>query len=142
MTHYVEVNSLGQVLEQGFTNMAFDNLKNLQPNKLFIEVSSQLDKTQLHRWTGEEFIVMDTQPSDVHVFNYKTLEWERDDLTAWLSVKTKRDGLLSETDWVSLRGQETGQGVSPEWLAYRQALRDITNQNDPENIQWPVPPTA
>lgn len=27
-----------------------------------------------------------------------------------------------------------------QWLIYRQALRDITNQVDPDNIIWPVKP--
>lgn len=29
-----------------------------------------------------------------------------------------------------------------QWASYRQALRDITTQSDPFNIQWPVPPGA
>jgi hypothetical protein len=30
--------------------------------------------------------------------------------------------------------------MTPEWIAYRQALRDITDQQDPFNIIWPIKP--
>ena len=33
-----------------------------------------------------------------------------------------------------------GTAVPQPWLDYRQALRDITKQPDPMNIDWPTPP--
>ena len=50
--------------------------------------------------------------------------------------------VIKTTDWAVLRAADQGEPVSPEWLAYRQALRDVTAQADPLNIAWPVAPAA
>jgi hypothetical protein len=55
------------------------------------------------------------------------------------AVRTKRDGLLAETDWMAL----TDVTMSAEMTTYRQALRDITTHaNFPslEEADWPVKP--
>lgn len=54
----------------------------------------------------------------------------------WKQVRTHRDKLLNETDWWGV----SDRTMSEEQKAYRQALRDITNQNDIENIVWPTKP--
>lgn len=77
-----------------------------------------------------------------HRFDYDILELVLDSEREWLKVRRDRDHLLAATDWVVLRAADTGQPVPPEWLAYRQALRDITEQPDPLNIEWPVAPAA
>ena len=59
----------------------------------------------------------------------------------WIQVRNERNRLLSETDWVAARTSETGVAVSSEWKTYRQALRDIPTQSDPENITWPTKPS-
>lgn len=38
-------------------------------------------------------------------------------------VRSKRDGLLAETDWMAL----SDNTLTTEWATYRQALRDITS---------------
>ena len=55
------------------------------------------------------------------------------------SVRTQRDNLLSETDWMAL----SDNTLTPEWATYRQALRDITdNPKFPwlEDADWPAKP--
>jgi len=61
---------------------------------------------------------------------------------AWSEVRTKRDKLLAQCDWVVLRATEQGEPVPSAWLSYRQALRDITQQADPNAIEWPAIPTG
>ena len=58
----------------------------------------------------------------------------RNDLTTDSEVREFRDGMLLEADdWAS---PETA-----EQTAYRQALRDITDQSGfPTNITWPTKP--
>jgi hypothetical protein len=56
----------------------------------------------------------------------------------WKCVRAKRDTLLKECDWVS--GEDVPQSIKDTWFPYRQALRDITNQEDPDNIVWPEKP--
>jgi hypothetical protein len=58
----------------------------------------------------------------------------------WQSVRRKRAKLLSESDWVVARAVDTSTPIPANWQAYRQALRDITDQSDPANITWPTPP--
>lgn len=55
-------------------------------------------------------------------------------------ARDQRDRLLSESDWVVTKSIETGSPVPAAWKAYRQALRDITQQAGfPREIQWPEP---
>ena len=57
------------------------------------------------------------------------------------SVRTSRDALLAECDWVAVKAFETGSSVSAQWATYRQALRDIPDQADfPITVTWPDKP--
>ena len=57
------------------------------------------------------------------------------------SVRTSRDTLLTECDWVAIRAFETGSSVSAEWATYRQALRDVPAQAGfPWTITYPDKP--
>lgn len=57
------------------------------------------------------------------------------------AARFKRDYLLTACDWVVIKAQEAGEAVPDCWRAYRQALRDITNQAGfPSAISWPEPP--
>ena len=58
-------------------------------------------------------------------------------------VRTTRDRLLTETDWVVVKHNELGTPIPQEWLDYRQALRDITEQSGfPDNVEWPQEPES
>lgn len=53
------------------------------------------------------------------------------------NIRSQRNNLLSQTDWMAL----SDNTMSLEWSAYRQALRDITTQEGfPESVSWPVKP--
>ena len=56
----------------------------------------------------------------------------------WEVVREKRNKLLTESDWTQL--PDIPQATKDLWEPYRQELRDITNQSDPYNITWPIPP--
>lgn len=59
----------------------------------------------------------------------------------WRCVRAERDRRLSVTDWMVVKAMESGQSLPQPWIDYRQALRDITLQTDPEQIQWPQSPS-
>ncbi len=59
----------------------------------------------------------------------------------WESVRIKRNGLLKTSDWIVTKALETGVAVSDDWKTYRQALRDVPTQSDPDNITWPTKPS-
>jgi hypothetical protein len=57
---------------------------------------------------------------------------------AWKALRSRRDGLLANTDWTQLPDAPTNAAA---WQVYRQALRDLpTKTTDPFNVQWPEPP--
>ena len=57
----------------------------------------------------------------------------------WQEVRTQRNTLLADTDSKILKYLEVGQAVPENTVAYRQALRDIPqNQTDPFAIVWPT----
>ncbi len=56
--------------------------------------------------------------------------------TQWNVVRQKRTQLIAESDWMA----NSDVVMKPEWATYRQALRDITLQEDPFNITWPEKP--
>ena len=59
----------------------------------------------------------------------------------WADIRSKRNGLLAETDWVVVKAQEVGEAVPAAWVTYRQALRDLpANTADPANPVWPSAP--
>ena len=54
------------------------------------------------------------------------------------AMRRQRDTLLAGCDWAMVSDAPTDKNA---WTVYRQALRDISNQdNFPENIIWPTPP--
>ncbi len=73
-----------------------------------------------------------------HTHDWNGSEWELNEDKAWQVVRSKRDGLISQSDWTQLG--DSPQLGNQAWLDYRQALRDITEQSDPANIEWPEVP--
>jgi hypothetical protein len=63
--------------------------------------------------------------------------------SAKASVRSLRENLLTSTDWLVIKAQETGVVMDQGWATYRQALRDITDHvNFPylADEDWPVKP--
>ena len=58
----------------------------------------------------------------------------------WARVRDQRNKLLAECDWTMLNDSPLTEEVKEGWAVYRQALRDITLQNDPFEIEWPTKP--
>lgn len=57
-----------------------------------------------------------------------------------LAVQT-RNALLAESDWTQLPDVPISAEQKAAWAAYRQQLRDITDQPGfPDNIVWPANP--
>ena len=67
-------------------------------------------------------------------------EIEANTESQWAKIRSQRDSLLFSCDWTQL--PDVTIPNKTEWALYRQALRDITNQQDPYNIVWPVEPNA
>ena len=58
----------------------------------------------------------------------------------WSKIRSQRDTLLAACDWTQLPDVPLDTEQKQAWVTYRQALRDVTSQADPYNIEWPVAP--
>jgi hypothetical protein len=59
----------------------------------------------------------------------------------WTSVRAQQKQKLYESDWTcSVTDYEVPNKA--DWVTYRQALRDVTKQSDPFNIEWPPRPSG
>ena len=57
----------------------------------------------------------------------------------WAQIRTQRNTFLDSCDWTQTVDYPAGNQAA--WATYRQALRDIPqNQTDPFNITWPTQP--
>ncbi len=95
-----------------------------------------------HYWDAARQVPMPmpARPSPCHIFAEALGRWVLDEDAAWAAVRAERDRLLAACDWRVARAMEAGEPVPAPWVAYRQALRDITEQADPLTIDWPAPP--
>lgn len=76
-----------------------------------------------------------TRTSEVITESWEKVPFSTESLAA--SIKSKRNALLRATDSYAL----SDRVVSPEMLAYRQALRDLPDQiGFPTDITWPIRP--
>ena len=56
-------------------------------------------------------------------------------------ARAQRNAALQQTDWRIIAAMESGNALSDDWKAYRQALRDVPAQKGfPVKIKWPVAP--
>ena len=100
---------------------------------------------------GNDITVSFNQSGQIHEGHYH-LKWDaskkvivKDDtaLTAhqtaekWKSIRNDRNRRLAETDYLSLKDNT----LSNDMKTYRQALRDVPKQTDPDNITWPSKPS-
>lgn len=54
-------------------------------------------------------------------------------------VRDRRNALLTSTDWT--QAVDVPQAIKDRYAVYRQALRDIPQQEGfPDNVVWPVEP--
>jgi hypothetical protein len=102
-------------------------------------VSAQ--KTDNDLITGQSFVIEGNEVVHYEQIRPKTqeeIDIENDGL--WKSVRTKRNILLQESDWTQIPDSPLSDGKKLEWQSYRLNLRNITNQQDPKNIVWPIKP--
>jgi hypothetical protein len=58
----------------------------------------------------------------------------------WDHVRSDRNRKLDGCDWTAVDDNVLSDSKRAEWQTYRQGLRDITSQGDPDNVTWPTPP--
>lgn len=58
----------------------------------------------------------------------------------WQEIRNIRNDLLANSDIYIIRSVEDGTPISQDWKDYRQTLRDVTSQESPYTIVWPIIP--
>jgi len=79
-----------------------------------------------HRVSGSS-VVVDSDQESADALAFK-----------WATIRSQRNALLAASDWRAMPDAPT---MSADWTAYRQALRDVPSQADPDNIVFPEEPT-
>jgi hypothetical protein len=80
--------------------------------------------------TGKETILVESTPIPQAQVDLVKLERQ---------VRIRRNKMLSDSDWFMIREKELGTYLPTDFKAFRQALRDIPEQEGfPQNIVWPT----
>ncbi len=94
--------------------------------------------TQKANWDGTKWVVTNKTTEE--------LKAEKDVL--WKEIREQREEKINDFEWrISRYLSETRQGINPttdvisDLDTYMQALRNITKQTDPSNINWPAIPS-
>lgn len=110
-------------------------VRDMMPHKEVIRLKTEQDATD--PTTGEIDQSQVGQPiyGNKWLIGYTVEQLPQDQ--AETNVRNKRDYLLQETDWMAL----TDNTMTEAMASYRQALRDITDQQGfPYSVTWPVKP--
>jgi len=98
----------------------------LQENEIHTEISFSIE--------GNEVIGYQTKrPKTNEEIDYELFLF-------WENIRSKRNYLLTESDWTQLADSPLTEEKKAEWITYRQSLRDITLQTDLNAIVWPTKP--
>jgi len=57
------------------------------------------------------------------------------------NLRSKRNVLLSQTDWSQLPDSPLSEEKKQEYVVYRQALRDLPSTATYDNLIWPTEPS-
>lgn len=95
--------------------------------------------------TAQKLVPADPYIEDGWAYTVQVADKTAEEIAAYeaskaAKVRVQRDQLIAQSDWMVIRAQETGVAMDPAWVAYRQALRDITNQAGFPEVTWPVNP--
>ena len=83
---------------------------------------------------------MPPKPEGYYAWDYTARAWVPDPVHADLEARQRRYALLLESDWTQL--PDVPLATKDAWAAYRQALRDLTDQPGyPLTIEWPARPS-
>ena len=82
-------------------------------------------------------VLVEMTAEEIAEFNKNKLTDTQIQNKKWESIRSQRNYLLAQTDWRA----SSDLTLSDAWKTYRQAVRDITTQTDPDNITWPTKPS-
>ncbi len=88
-----------------------------------------------------EPVLLPLTSEEIAILEARDAAWEAEAPARLLTdVREKRNALLKESDYVAMPDHPLANNL--DWKQYRQALRDVPQQPDLTNIQWPTKPGA
>jgi hypothetical protein len=106
-----------------------------------VSVKPETMDYQTEVWESESFEIKEEHVVWTLTKRSKTQEELDAELAErWRLWRMERNFRLAETDWVVIRYAEINAPVPSEWVAYRQALRDLPQNPDFDGNNWPVKP--
>jgi hypothetical protein len=88
---------------------------------------------------GQEPVVVEMDATKAAIYDAKDAAYEAaEPARHWAAILSQRNALLAASDWRAMPDSPT---MSADWTAYRQALRDVPSQSDPDNITFPEEPS-
>ena len=128
-------------LKELFPNTSFTTAG---PNTDFLTANNVVELIETISYTTptQKLSTVDAYLESGKAYTVKVESTTTDEQTAlineeWKTVRKTRDELLAKTDWRA----SSDLTLSDDWKTYRQALRDVPTQSDPDNITWPTKPS-
>lgn len=131
---------VGKIIQASETDVGEEVLSQLRqyfPNAQSIPGFAEPDKHYVWHFKVHP---IPPSPGDGYEFDYVVKAWVRNDDVAWNLIRQERNRLLAASDWTQMADSPLSTEEQEDWAIYRQALRDITDQEDPDNIVWPIAP--
>jgi hypothetical protein len=131
----------GQIVRTGYFNgtlnlaededsLSFDSWVEFQSKAVNVKKRILVDATEKNTFSlrGE----LGPAVTEAHDFGTRLQS-----IATWSAVLTRRNELLNQSDYMMMPDYPISTEYREKLAAYRQALRDLTKQENPEAIVWP-----
>jgi hypothetical protein len=122
--------------------------ENLPPGRGLVEGDWPADRYRVVNGQPVQYVPDKPPLTETHDHEWDPVAWRWNPVPTvaglWQLIRHERARRIAVTDWTELPSVRALHGAqwAAAWDGYRQALRDITGQSDPNAIQWPDPPEA
>ena len=104
-------------------------------NYVLVKATEVTQEVTSGKKRGDTTTTIDTDKQTVTV-TYTAVD--QTDAEQWADIRSKRDALISTSDWMGF----SDVTMSSAWKTYRQALRDLpASESDPDDITFPDEPS-
>ena len=126
---YAVINEKGRILR-----ISEEEPKHISEGKSIAEITDE-QAEQVEASSKPLFLI------EKELLTFTTKLWKEQPETVKESLRPKRDRLLAESDWTQLNDTNLPEETISAWAAYRQNLRDLTdNINTDGTVTFPTPP--
>jgi len=124
----------------------FRNAEGLDLNDpLIVPLSSEIDVSEMMSkkyWNGTQWSEREASPG--YYYYWENASWHLDLDKLQTALREERDAKLVATDWTQMPDSPLSAEKQAEWASYRQALRDVPQNNlnitHINEVVWPTQP--